>query len=71
MEKEITAAREYLYSKYNPERYEFKSVYTIADAFFDADQDLFVIEFIDKKVKRPHTLELLAKRYELFKGKEI
>lgn len=65
----VIAAKEYLYSKYNSERYEFKNVYTIADAFCDKDNTLYVIEFIDTKMKRTKTLELLIPQRELFRIK--
>lgn len=58
---------QYFKKKYPHERYVMKNYYHIHDAFNNDDNKLYVIEFIDTKVKRSKTMELQVKEYELFK----
>lgn len=51
----------YFRNKYPDERYQFKAYYTIGDMF----GNLYVVEFIDVKMRYPKTLELRIKENEL------
>lgn len=56
---------QYFRTKYPHERFVMKNVSRITDVFGDNYNDLYVIEFIDTKVKRSKTMELQVKEYEL------
>lgn len=62
VEKELI--ERYFRCKYPEERYQFKHSFVIESAW-DKKFDLFVIEFIDTKVKQPKTLELTVHRFQL------
>lgn len=55
----------YFRNKYPDERYQFKAYRTIEDMFGVKGNNLYVIEFIDKKMKYPKTLELMVSYSEL------
>lgn len=55
----------YFKAKYPDKRYVMKNVSRITDIFGNNDNDLYVIEFIDSKMKHPATMELRVKEYEL------
>lgn len=56
---------QYFRTKYPNERYVMKNYSHIKDVFNSDDQKLYIIEFIDTKVKRSKTMELQVKEYEL------
>lgn len=58
---------QYFRTKYPNERYVMKNYFHIKDVFNSDDQKLYIIEFIDMKVKRSKTMELQVKEYELLK----
>lgn len=64
--KELTAAKEYLYARYSPDRFEFKNLYNVPDALGDESNKLYVIEFIDLEMNHAKTLELSVSKKELF-----
>lgn len=55
----------YFRNKYPEERYQFKAYYTIEDMLGVKGNNLYVVEFIDTKMKYPKTLELRIKESEL------
>lgn len=55
----------YFRNKYPDERYQFKTYHVIKDMFGITGNNLYVVEFIDIKMKHPKTLELRIKEYEL------
>lgn len=61
---------QYFKTKYPDERYVMKNYYHIQDTFNSNDYKLYVIEFIDTKVKRSKTMELQVKEYELLTIKQ-
>lgn len=65
--KELIAAKEYLYERYSPGRFEFKNLYNIPGAFGDESNKLYVIEFIDSKMKHSKVLEISVSKKELLK----
>lgn len=56
----------YFRKVYPNERYQLKKYSIIHDMFYNIDNDLFVIEFIDTKMIHPKTLELQVKRNDLY-----
>lgn len=56
---------QYFRTKYPNKRYVMKNYSHMEDVFEAQGQRLFVIEFIDTKVKHPKTMELQVKEYEL------
>lgn len=61
---------QYFRTKYPHERFVMKNVSRITDIFGDNNNDLYVIEFIDTKVKRSKTMELQVKEHELLTIKQ-
>lgn len=55
----------YFRNKYPDERYQFKKYSVIKDMFGFKENNLYVVEFIDTKMKYPKTLELRIKEFEL------
>lgn len=55
----------YFRNKCPDERYQFKTYNTIKDMFGVKGNNLYVVEFIDTKMKYPKTLELRIKESEL------
>lgn len=55
----------YFRDKYPDRRYQFKTYNTIEDMFGVKGNNLYVVEFIDTKMKYPKTLELRIKEIEL------
>lgn len=55
----------YFRNKYPDKRYRFKTYNTIEDMFGVKGNNLYVVEFIDTKMKYPKTLELRIKESEL------
>lgn len=68
---EQIAVEHYFYTRYPADRYELKHFFTIDDLFGNAANRLFVIEFIDLKMKYSKTLELQVKESELFNFKFV
>lgn len=66
---ERTAVEHYLYARYPADRYQFKNLYTVDDMYGNSDNRLYVIEFVDLKVKRARSLELQVRERELFNFK--
>lgn len=66
---EQIAVEHYFYTRYPAERYELKNFYTIEDIFSNNSNRLYVIEFIDLKMKYSKTLELQVKENDLFNFK--
>lgn len=60
----------YFKTKYPNERYVMKNVSRIEDAFGDNNNDLYIIEFIDSKMKHTATMELQVKEHELLTIKQ-
>ena len=56
----------YFKKKYPDNRYQLKTYSVICDMFYNPNNDLFVIEFIDTKMIHPKTLELQVKRNDLY-----
>lgn len=56
---------QYFKTKYPDERYVMKNFSRIADMFGNSGNNLYIIEFIDSKMKHPATMELRVKEYEL------
>lgn len=56
----------YFKKKYPDNRYQFKTYSVICDMFYNPNNDLFVIEFIDTKMIHTKTLELQVKRNDLY-----
>lgn len=61
---------QYFRTKYPHERFVMKNVSRITDVFGDNYNDLYVIEFIDSKMKHPATMELRVKEHELLTIKQ-
>lgn len=57
----------YFRNKYPDERYQFKAYHTIEDMFGVIGNNLYIVEFIDSKMKYPKTLELRITYDELYK----
>lgn len=55
----------YFRNKYPDERYVYKTCFVIQDMFGVKGNNLYVVEFIDTKMKYPKTLELRIKESEL------
>ena len=55
----------YFRNKYPDKRYQFKTYNTIEYMFGVKGNNLYVVEFIDTKMKYPKTLELRIKESEL------
>lgn len=55
----------YFRNKYPDKRYQFKTYNTIEGMFGVKGNNLYVVEFIDTKMKYPKTLELRIKENEL------
>lgn len=55
----------YFRNKYPDERYQFKAYHTIEGMFGVKGNNLYVVEFIDVKMRYPKTLELRIKESEL------
>lgn len=55
----------YFRNKYPDKRYEFKTYHVIKDMFGVKGNNLYVVEFVDTKMKYPKTLELRIKEFEL------
>lgn len=55
----------YFRNKYPDKRYQLKTYNTIEDMFGVKGNNLYVVEFIDTKMKYPKTLELRIKEFEL------
>lgn len=55
----------YFRNKYPDKRYQFKTYNTIEDMLGVKGNNLYVVEFIDTKMKYPKTLELRIKESEL------
>ena len=55
----------YFRNKYPDKRYEFKTYHVIKDMFGVIGNNLYIVEFIDSKMKYPKTLELRIKENEL------
>lgn len=55
----------YFRSKYPDKRYQFKTYNTIECMFGVKGNNLYVVKFIDTKMKYPKTLELRIKESEL------
>lgn len=55
----------YFRNKYPDKRYQFKTYHTIEDMFGVIGNNLYVVEFIDTKMKYPKTLELRITEDEL------
>lgn len=55
----------YFKKKYPDERYVYKTCFVIQDMFGIVGNNLYVIEFIDQKMKYPKTLELRVSYSEL------
>lgn len=55
----------YFKTKYPDERYVYKTCFVIQDMFGVKGNNLYVVEFIDTKMKYPKTLELRIKENEL------
>ena len=55
----------YFRNKYPDKRYQFKTYNTIEDMFGVKGNNLYVVEFIDTKMKYPKTLELRIKESKL------
>lgn len=64
MKEEKELIERYFRWKYPEERYQFKHSFVIGSAW-SKKFDLFVIEFVDTKVKHPKTLELTIHRFKL------
>lgn len=62
---ERNTVERYLYSLYPSDRYELKKWFYVDDVFGEELQRLYVIEFIDKKIKYPKKLEVKVKEVEL------
>lgn len=58
--------KSYFKKKYPDNRYQFKTYSVICGMFYNPNDDLFVIEFIDTKMIHPKTLELQVKRNDLY-----
>lgn len=54
----------YFKTKYPDERYVYKTCFVIQDMFGVKGNNLYVVEFIDTKMKYPKTLELRIKESE-------
>lgn len=67
-EKELI--RQYFRNKYPDKRYEFKVYHVIKDMFGVIGNNLYIVEFIDSKMKYPKTLELRITYDELYKKGE-
>lgn len=63
----IDLVMNYFRNKYPDERYQFKAYHTIEDMFGVKGNNLYVVEFIDSKMKYPKTLELRITYDELYK----
>lgn len=63
--KERKLIEQYFKMKYPNERYVMKNFSRIADMFGNSGNNLYIIEFIDSKMKHPSTMELRVKEYEL------
>lgn len=63
--EERKLVEEYFKKKYPNERYIMKNYFHVKDVFNSDDHKLYIIEFIDTKVKRSKTMELQVKEYEL------
>lgn len=61
----IDLVMNYFRNKYPDERYQFKAYHTIKDMFGVEGNNLYVVEFIDVKMRYPKTLELRIKENEL------
>lgn len=61
----INLVKNYFRNKYPDERYQFKTYSVIKDMFGVKGNNLYVVEFIDTKMKYPKTLELRIKENEL------
>lgn len=57
--------KQYFKTKYPNERYVMKNISRIADLFGNSGNNLYIIEFIDSKMKHPATMELRVKEHEL------
>lgn len=55
----------YFRNKYPDERYQFKAYHAIEDMFGVKGNNLYVVEFIDVKMRYPKALELRIKENEL------
>lgn len=51
--------------KYPDERYEFKKYYVIHDMYGVIENDIYIVNFIDNKMKHPSTMELKITYNEL------
>lgn len=60
----IDLVMNYFRNKYPDERYQFKAYHTIED-MFGVKGNIYVVEFIDVKMRYPKTLELRIKENEL------
>lgn len=60
----------YFKAKYPDKRYVMKNVSCIKDVFGNNNNDLYIIEFIDSKMKHPATMELRVKEHELLTLKQ-
>lgn len=61
---------QYFKTKYPDERYVMKNFSRIVDMFGNSNNDLYIIEFIDSKMKHPATLELKVREHELLTIKQ-
>lgn len=61
---------QYFKTKYPDERYVMKNFSCIADMFGNSGNNLYIIEFIDSKMKHPATMELRVKEHELLTFKQ-
>lgn len=61
---------QYFKAKYPDKRYVMKNFSRIVDMFGNSNNDLYIIEFIDSKMKHPATLELKVREHELLTIKQ-